>query len=503
MFKIQNLRSNIYTLILIFCVGICCAQQSANKNDPKSTKPNIIVIMVDDMAQWAMGAYGLDEIETPNMDYLAETGVQFANAMTPIPVCSPARASFHTGKIPSQHGIHDFLSQDSAFNFPWLEGEVLLSSRMQEAGYATALIGKWHVTTNDSEPKKGFDEYLSYNSTVRGWQNQYLKHGDIYFADNGKELIYNGFQAQYLTDRAIDFIDRDRGGKPFFINLNFTEPHAPFEGWPERLVKKYRPLAKKIVRAGGNSSLPSMGKGNEVPPNHEEQLAEYLAGISMIDEELGRIIDAIDGRELMDNTVLVFVSDHGLLVGQYGLYGKVNASQPYNFYEETIRIPLIIKAPDALVRNNQLRGEFVDLVDLHATVLDFAGSKADLSYSPGRSLMPLLQGRRVADWRNYQISERGNARMITDGHWKLVQYYYKDQNKLPLEYWYDLSNPMGEGVASEPPSAAVKYKLVNTLNYYFAKYEDKKWSGRNIWNLPPPNFRVKEEFERGVWDGNR
>lgn len=463
-------------------------------------RPNIIVVLADDMAQWAMGAYGLDQINTPNLDYLADTGVRFANAMTPSPVCSPARASFFTGKIPSQHGVHDFLGQNKTFTHPWLKDEKLLSERLKRLGYTTALIGKWHATTYSKAPQPGFDYWLSYNSVERGWENQYVKSGQIYFSENGTELKYNGVQAQYLTDVAIRFIDEREKDVPFYVSLNYTEPHAPFFGWPERLVDQYRQIAKKIIRAGGSSSLTAMSEYNSVPDDHQEQLAQYLAGITLIDNQIGRIIDAIEGRGLNDNTVIMFASDHGLLVGQYGLYGKVNASMPYNFYEETIRIPMIIKAPNRLVRNGQVRNEFVDLIDLHHTILDLAGTNENLSFSPGTSMLPLLQGKRSNKWRDYQIIERGNARMITDGHWKLNRYYYKDLRKEPLELWYDLSNPMGETNPTEAPRPALAKKLSNLMEEHFRAYETKQWSGRNIWNIPPHNFRAKDELERGIWN---
>lgn len=490
----------------VLCLLLFSTTIFAAENGPDSgSKPNIIVILADDMGQWAMGAYGLDAIKTPTLDYLADTGVMFKNAMTPAPVCSPARASFYTGKIPSQHGVHDFLGQDKSLEQPWLEGETLLSERLKQSGYTTALIGKWHATTYDRPPQPGFDQWLSYNSVERGWQSQYKKSGDLYFSDNGTEVEHEGVQAQYLTSRAIRFIDEREADQPFFVSLNFTEPHAPFSGWPERLVQQYRQVARDIIRAGGSSTLDPMGidalgASNLVPEDHNEQLAQYLAGIALIDDQVGRLLDALEGRGLRDNTVVVFASDHGMLMGQYGLYGKVNASKQYNFYEETIRIPLVIKAPDGIVRNEQVRSEFVDLIDLHHTILDFAGYQGELPHSPGRSMLPLLEGSRTNDWRNYQISERGNARMITNGHWKLVRYYYRDPDKTPLDYWYNQSNPMGEQYESEPPREAVREKLIATLDAHFATYEDKKWSGRNIWNIPPHNFRVKKELESGRWE---
>jgi arylsulfatase A-like enzyme len=120
--------------------------------------------MADDHAQWALGAYGLEQIDTPNIDFLAEQGVLFTNAMSPAPVCSSARASFYTGKMPSQHGVHDFLSESAEYDANWLAGQTLLSERLQEHGYRSGLFGKWHATTDSKPPQPGFDRWLSYDS---------------------------------------------------------------------------------------------------------------------------------------------------------------------------------------------------------------------------------------------------------------------------------------------------------------------------------------------------
>ena len=144
------------------------------------------------------------------------------------------------------------------------------------------------------------------------------------------------------------------------------------------------------------------------------------------------MLDALQGRGLLENTIVVYTSDHGMLMGQDGLYGKTNASALPNFYEEVIRIPLVIYASGVDMRQQQTRDEFVDLLDLHATILDYAsdGTKTTTDGGPGRSLRTLLRGERSPGWRQLQFAERGNARMVSDGRWKLVRYY----ENLPLHY---------------------------------------------------------------------
>ena len=457
--------------------------------------PNIIVVMADDHGQWALGSYGLEQLDTPNIDFLADQGVLFENAMSPAPVCSAARASFHTGKMPSQHGVHDFLSESAEYDADWLAGEKMLGERLQEQGYRTALIGKWHATTDSKPPQRGFDRWLSYTPVEAGWDNQYLHSGTVSFSDDGESLSYTGVQARYLTEESIRFIDEE-SDKPFFISLNFTEPHAPFEGLPERLVARYRAAANEIIRAGSASDLSDRGRHTTTPEDHVEQFAQYLAAVALIDEQVGRLLDALQGRDLMDDTLIVYTADHGLLVGQYGLYGKTNATNPANFYEETIRIPMIVHAPRDSMRGQQSRGELVDLLDLHATVLDYASSGAvdSAEYGPGRSLRPLLEGERNTDWRTVQIAERGNLRMITDGRWKLVREYFQDQRQAPLDRWYDLTHPFGERHSVDLPDAPVRGRLMTELENFFNRYATPEHSGRRIWDQPPPNARMREDL---------
>lgn len=459
--------------------------------------PNIIVIMGDDHARWAVGTYGFGKNLTPNIDWLARNGVKFNQAISPAPVCSPARASFYTGKTPSQHGVHDFLAEGNAAKTDWLAGETLLSERLKQQNYRTALIGKWHATADARKPQAGFDRWLSYDVYREGWQNQYLHRGEVYFSDDGKQTSYKGVQARYLTEEAIRFIDRP-SKNPFFVSLNFVEPHAPFEEMPERLVQKYRGMSYDLLSQGGFSDMEDRGPRTSTPTDHDEKLAQYLAAVALIDEQVGRVVDALEGRGLLDNTIIVYTSDHGLLLGKYGLYGKVNATKPANFYQDTIAVPLIVYGGDRFVRPAQQRDEFVTLLDLHATVMDFAtpGGIAASGYGPGKSLRSLLAGNRLTDWRKFHFAERANARMVSDGQWKLVRYYKKAKDSAPNDFWYDLSHPLREQRhALSGPEEGTRKAMITALESHFSRYEVAEKSGRTIWDQPAPNPRLTEDLK--------
>ena len=197
-------------------------------------RPNILVFLTDDHGEWAQRAYGNSELLTPNMDRLAARGTRMTQAFTPCPVCSPARASFMTGRMPSQHGIHDWLQEDSyELTHPGLSGQTLISELMKSAGYNTGLVGKWHCGRT-REPKPGFDRWFSY------WVAQYPHEGIQKFSDQGKLVTEEGQQSPLLTRRAVDFLQdhqRNEGadGNPFFLFVSYVDTHGPHDAAPADL----------------------------------------------------------------------------------------------------------------------------------------------------------------------------------------------------------------------------------------------------------------------------
>ena len=167
---------------------LACGSPPVEDKSVSTRPPNIVLFLADDHGQWAAGPYGNDEVETPSLDTLAASGVLMADATSPSPVCSPARVSLLTGRMASQHGVHDFLSEQPDFDHDWLAGEVLLPELLQQAGYRTALIGKWHCTATSVKPERGFDRWLSYDQGPEGWPNQYLHQGTVHLSDQGSPI---------------------------------------------------------------------------------------------------------------------------------------------------------------------------------------------------------------------------------------------------------------------------------------------------------------------------
>ncbi len=458
----------------------------------RTTSPNILLILADDHGQWATGCYGNREVRTPNLDYLAASGVQFTNAFTPCPVCSPARASLFTGRIPSQHGVHDFLAEDTAFSdHPWLADAILLPQLLQRQGYQTGLVGKWHCTIDGHNPQPGFDYWVSYDVRKRGWRNQYEHQGAIDFTKQGQHTTVHGFQSHYLTAEALTFLRQRDEARPFFLAVTPVDTHFPFAGQPERLVQPYRhpdrphadiPIGKRSYLVRGNPTLPE---------DQHERVAQYYAGVSMIDHQVGTLLDYLEGEGILDNTLVIYTSDHGHMNGHHGLWGKGNATVPQNFYEESIRVPLLVRWPDGGLKNAPM-AEPVDHCDLFATLLDAAGvtlfaDEATRINSPGQTLLPLLRG--ITDeWRGYQWCEYGNARMITDLRYKLVRRYPPHADHVADEF-FDLASDPREttNLIDDVIYQDEVMRLDQQLEHFYTRFADPRYTGIHVTALPPHN----------------
>ena len=451
-------------------------------------KPNLLVFLTDDHAQWAMGAYGNRGIRTPALDYLAQTGVLFENAFTPTPVCSPARASFLTGRLPSQHGIHDYIaSRDPEINArDWLGDEVTLAQWLQQAGYQTGLAGKWHLG-NDDIPQPGFDQWFSLGS---GYPVHHF--GTRTYSENGVARSLTGYTTQIITDYALRFLHERDTARPFFLLVGYQAPHSPWRGHPERLSSQYRncsfrDIPEDVTYPFGRQSTESKLVRRD---RQQEARAQYYAGITHVDEGVGRLLDELEALGLREDTLIVYTSDHGLNCGHHGIWGKGNATRPLNMLEESIRVPLIFNQPQRLF-GGQRRLEFVDHLDVFQTLLDFAGVPATagdgrLAHMPGQSLVPLLtQKKALPEWRDEQFGEYGNLRMVRTWRYKLVCRYPAGPCEL-----FDLQHDPRETVNRfhEPAYRPVVDDLMARIQRHFTRYEDPVKSGLNVRNLPRHNF---------------
>lgn len=489
----DNNRALIICIATILAITTLACGNPPHEGEHLLTRPpNIVLFLADDHGQWAAGPYGNDEVDTPALDRLAQSGILMSDATSPSPVCSPARTSLLTGRLPSQHGIHDFLSERPDFNRDWLANEVLLPGLLHKAGYRTALIGKWHCAATSLKPDPSFDRWLSYDQGPEDWPNQYLHQGTVHLSDQGSPISVDGFQLEHLGRAAREFITSGDPEQPYFLLFAPTDTHSPFTGHPEDLVERYRNQKLIEVPAGERSNLPAANDASVAPDDSGETLAQYYAAVSHQDAELANLIDLIEARGELANTLVIYTSDHGLMVGHHGLLGKSNATLPQNLYEESIRVPMILSWPGGFPEAGITLDLPFDHLDVFQTILDAAGVNLaeDLRRrinSPGTSLLPRLQDSEI-DWRRYRFTEHGNARQVNDGRYKLVRRYPPLDPRFGDEL-YNLEADPRESInlMEDPAYSEIAAELHTALDRHFEAFEVPERSGRTVIDQPPCN----------------
>lgn len=375
-----------------------------------ASRPDILVFLTDDHAQWALPCYGDPVIAAPGLDRLARLGTVVDNGFTVTPVCSPARASFLTGLMPAQHGIHDFLQSQPRFDRPWLAGLPTIAQRLAGQGYQCAFVGKWHAG-RDAEPQPGFEHWFALNG-------EYPIHhdGDNGFSRNGVTGRETGNLTDILTREARAFLaGRDRS-RPFFLLVGHYATHSPWVGQPERLVQRYRGADFSHLDTGSPvAGIVNPESPGSSPEARQEARAQYCAAVSHIDESVSALLDDLAAEGRLAETVIAYTADHGLCLGQHGVWGKGNATRPQNMLDPAIRIPLILAGPGLPAGTH--RSACAGHADLHATLLELAGAPAE-AQSPGRSLRPALAGEAPA--AEIVFGEYGDLRMARDAAYKLL-----------------------------------------------------------------------------------
>lgn len=429
------------------------------------TSRNIVVVMSDDHGQWCLGPYGNNEVQTPTLDHLSDTGVRMDNSFCPSPVCSPSRASFFTGLRPSQHGIHDWIRIDAeTADSDWLAGERTLPQILDTAGYSTGLSGKWHCGRGRGE--QDFDFYRNMHHDGRD-VNKFSLERD-----------------RQVTDGALEFLRSERSDDaPFFLFVGYTATHGGWKNEPERLVSQYRDSPFDDVP--DDVTYPH-GRGNVIrleDPN--EARANYYAAVQGIDEQVGRLVDELDEQSVLDETLVVYTSDHGHNCGHHGIWGKGNGTVPQNMLEESIRVPLLLSQHEA-VEGGQARSEFVDHCDLFQTLLEFANVEPpDTRKYPGWSFIDqIVEVRGDPSWEQRQLCEYGDVHMIRTERYKFVRQHSEETDLL-----FDLERDPREStnVIDQPAYEDVVDRLRSTLSDLFDQYVDAESDGRDGDSLPSFN----------------
>ena len=381
-------------------------------------RPNYIVILVDDLRWDGLGFMGHPFVQTPNIDRLALEGMSFDNAFVTTPLCSPARASFLTGRYARAHGIR-------VNNDPRNVNETMetFPARLQAAGYDTAFIGKWHMGSGDGSPRPGFTHWISFEGQGR-YSNPEL---DI----NGRRRLESGHLTDVLVGYADDFVrTAARGSRPFLLYLSHKAVHEP--GDPPRRHRGTYNGARVPCSPGcedtleGKPALTREVPGTTTPRPGGGPPDANIRGrhrrLLAVDDGVGRLLRTLREEGVLDSTLVVFTSDNGYFHREHAIGDKRWA------YEEALRVPFIVRYPRA-VRRRSRESRLVLNVDLAPTLLDLAGVEVPESYH-GRSLGPLLRGEPDARWRGEFVAEYfpeiGNRaprwEAIRTARWKYVTY---------------------------------------------------------------------------------
>ena len=438
------------------------------------TRPNVILILMDDLGWRDLGCYGSTFYETPNLDRLAGQGICFSDAYAACPVCSPTRASILTGKYPATVGVTDWIdwtgrshpARGKLIDVPYIDhlplAEIALPEVLREAGYHTWHVGKWHLGGPEYYPERhGFER------NVGGCEWGMPHRG--YFAPWGIPTLEDGPEGQYLTDRltdeAIRLIEGNDDGRPFFLNLCYYSVHTPIQAKPAKIAK-YRAKASAL----GLDQLPAFEEGDYFPCEHKKdrrivrRLIQsdpvYAAMVESVDENVGRLLQALEVSGQAANTVVIFFSDNGGLATSEGS-PTCNAPLAEGkgwMYEGGTREPLIVRWP-GVVEAGAWRREPVTSTDLYPTVLDAAGLPLmPEQHVDGVSLMPLLTGSGVPEreaiyWHYPHYGNQGGTpgSSIRAGDHKLIEFF--EDGRLEL---YNLRRDPGEehNLVQERPELA-------------------------------------------------
>ncbi len=456
-------------------------------------RPNVIVVLNDDHGQWALGCYGNKEIRTPNLDRLAARGMRFDNMFCVSPVCSPARASLMTGRIPSQHGVHDWIADGNAKDgaIDYLEGQLAYTDLLSENGYTCGISGKWHLG-NSVKPQKHFDHWYVHQKGGGPYYNAPMYR-------NGELVHEKGYISDVITDDALEFMRKGSNkDNPFYLSVHYTAPHSPWkDSHPQDIVDSYDdcpfetcPQEPKHPDA---TSLTDNCLGNR------EELKGYFAAVTAMDMNLGRMLDELEKLGIENDTLVFFTSDNGFSCGHHGFWGKGNGTFPLNMYENSVKVPTIISHPGVIPENSAC-DSLLSHYDFMPTLLDILNIKNPESDKlPGKSFLPVLEGKETEIRENVVIyDEYGPVRMARTKDWKYIHRYPYGPHEL-----YNLTEDSDERVnlIDDPEWNEKRESLKSMLYEWFDEYVNPKIdgaregvTGSGQLNLAGPAGKGKQAF---------
>jgi N-acetylglucosamine-6-sulfatase len=373
----------------------------------KAPRRNIVLVLSDDHRYDFMRFLPQAPafLETPNMDRMAQQGAHLVNAFVSTSLCSPSRASILTGQYMHHHHIVDNQR-------PEPPGTVFFAQYLQQAGYQTAFIGKWHMGHEQDDPRPGFDYWASFKG-----QGEYL---NPVLNVNGKRQSFQGYTTDVLTDQALQWLKTARdSSRPFFLYLSHKAVHYPFEPAPRHAgryaqdqIKRPETMAntednyqtqphwvrERRYSIHGVDHMETGPYDNDPVPSFDDLYHQYCETLHGLDENLGRVLSYLEESGLSRSTLVLYLGDNGFALGEHGFYDKRDA------FEESIRIPMLAYAPGLIAPGTKVT-QMVQNIDIAPTLLAAAGVPVPKSAKmDGRSFLPLLQSQSIP-WRDHILYE--------------------------------------------------------------------------------------------------
>jgi arylsulfatase A-like enzyme len=365
------------------------------------TKPNVVLIVMDDVGYGDYGAYGVPDIRTPNVDRLARDGVRFTDFYA-APSCTPTRAALITGRYYQRTGLENPLGAAPAAGRGLAANGRSLPQLMKNEGYATGLIGKWHLgyTTQQRPRAHGFDYFFGFLSGLIDYYQHTDQTGKPDLFENDQPTAVNGYSTDLFTERALKFIDQN-AQRPFFLEVAYNAAHWPFQV------------------PGKPSVAPDNGRFVQPHEEHTSTRADYAAILERADQGVGRIVSTLEKLGLTRNTLVIFTNDNG---GEWLSRNSPFFHRKTTIWEGGIRVPLIMKWP-ARIPAGRTTPQAGFVFDLTTTILAAAGaaSPADARFE-GINLLPIATGQTPVVERTlfFRVTGARAQRAVRQGDWKLL-----------------------------------------------------------------------------------
>ena len=456
--------------------------------------PNVILIMTDNHGAWTLGCYGNPEIRTPNIDRLAAEGTLLTRAFASNPVCSPTRATFLTGLIPSQHGVHCYLTAGRLQVGPearcTLDQFTSLPEILKQAGYACGLVGKWHLGDN-LHPQEGLDDY--WITMPHGATSTFYNAPII---ENGKLRKEPQYLTDFWTDHAVKFIEQQAGkDRPFFLYLAYNGPYA---------------LGGSLLREGKNrhaayyaeQELTSFPRESAHPwqyhnrefINNPTSIRRVATEVSGVDDGVGRVMETLKQHKLDENTVVIFVADQGWVGGQGGFFGMGDHTRPTAARDGMMHIPMIWRHPQKIAANHRtdLMVTNYDFLPTLLSYLKLDGKLPNKPQSPGRDFSQALAAQTIKQWDNNVFYEFENLRCVRTEDWKYIHRHPNGPHEL-----YHLKQDKAEfnNLAYNAQYQAKRHELKQQLDKFFDRYAEPKY---NLWKGGGSQAKIFAQVEEEI-----